>query len=169
MRERHWPIYLRGNTGAGKTCLAAVAFRGVAAQQAERDEPVWPRWCDFVTFCERLVQIRTSYHRAITIEHETAGTYECNELGWWRRWSTEGLVVIDEIGSRMATDVRYEALWKLLECRRGKPTLVTGNLDERGIQAAFDDRILSRLCNGVWIRLADKDRRVAGFAKREKR
>lgn len=102
----------------------------------------------------------------ILIVHEDGRQYHADEKSWWRRWQTKRLVVVDEIGLKTATQNALEAMWQLLECRRGLPTIFTGNLTEAGIRGAFDDRVLSRLLAGTWIEVKGRDRRVAGAAER---
>lgn len=76
------------------------------------------------------------------------------------------MVVVDEIGIRAANDVKIEAMWQLLESRRGLPTILTGNLSEKQIAQTFDDRILSRILMGTWIEIRGDDRRVTGHGER---
>lgn len=164
-RGREWPIYLTGETGTGKTSAAACVFRSAMAKdchEAETDQQ-WPRWIAWPEFCGRLNAARID---GILVVNEDGRRYEADERGWWRRWSTRRVVVVDEIGIKTATQNALEAMWQLLEIRRGLPTIFTGNLDEAGIRRTFDDRVLSRLLAGTWIEVRGKDRRVSGAADR---
>lgn len=163
--EHAWPVYLTGPTGTGKTSLAAYCFRGTIghwAEQCQVDQQ-WPRWVVWPEFCAGLMSARIN---GMTIEHEDGRTYHADEKAWWRRWSTRRTVVVDEIGIRAASNVKIEAMWQLLECRRGLPTILTGNLGEKEIRNTFDDRILSRILQGTWIEIKGDDRRVTGHGSR---
>lgn len=162
--QGEWPIYLFGLTGIGKTCAAAAVFRSWLARSCRKNPPTFPLWTTFPEFCDRLAQIRKN--GSIMVEHPSGQWWECCETDWWKRWARTDLCVIDEIGTRSDNDVRAEALWRLLDQRAGLPTIYTGNLDEAGIVQVFDERILSRLCNGTMIELVGGDRRLAGAAKR---
>lgn len=167
-RKRQWPIYLTGPTGTGKSSAAAFCFRRVlesVADEATQDNH-WPRFIAWPEFCSRLIAARMG---GITIHNEDGQTYAADERSWWRRWSTRRLVVIDEIGLRTANEVRQEAMWQLLETRRGLPTILTGNLDAEALRTTFDDRVLSRLVAGTWIDVIGKDQRVIGAGKRRVR
>lgn len=160
-----WPVYLTGPTGTGKTSLAAYCFRGSIerhASKAESDQQ-WPRWSVWPEFCNRLNALRMD---AITIQHEDGRTYTADEPAWWRRWSTRRTVVIDEIGLATKSDAQIKAMWQLLECRRGLPTILTGNLTQQQISETFDDRILSRILSGTWLEIRGDDRRVTGHGER---
>lgn len=119
----------------------------------------WPRYITWPEFCSRLIATRAD---GITIHNEDGRAYQADEPAWWRRWSTKRLVVVDEIGLRIATDVQREAMWNLLEHRRQLPTILTGNLDEEGLRTAFDDRVLSRVLAGTWISVGGRDQRLVG-------
>jgi DNA replication protein DnaC len=100
------------------------------------------------------------------------GDFELFESALWRQLTEPRLLVLDEIGTRTANEVRLEAMLQLLETRRGLPTIVTGNIDDKGIagrDGAFDARVLSRLTAGTWIHLVGSDRRADGFGKRSHR
>lgn len=164
-RKRAWPIYLTGPTGTGKSSAAACCFRRAIATDCEAasNDNQWPRYITWPVFCSRLITARVD---GITIQNEDGRTYQADEAAWWRRWSTKRLVVIDEIGLRTANEVRHEAMWQLLEHRRGLPTIVTGNLDAEGLTNTFDDRVLSRLLAGTWIRVGGVDQRLIGVENR---
>ncbi len=163
--RREWPVYLTGPTGTGKSSLAAYCFRGTLwhhSAAAEVDQQ-WPRWCVWPEFCSRLNAVRLE---PVTIQHEDGRTYTADEAAWWRRWSTQRTVVVDEIGLATKSDAQIKAMWQLLECRRGLATILTGNLDQKQIAATFDDRVLSRILQGTWIEVRGDDRRVTGCGER---
>lgn len=86
---------------------------------------------------------------------------------FWTRLRDQGLVVIDEIGTREATAHRYDTFRDLLEIRKGKPLIVTGNLKPTGpLAQVYDDRIQSRIAAGVLMEVKGNDRRMDGLAGR---
>ncbi len=132
---------------------------------AKTQEFPWPIWTSWPEFCDQLCRIRQHGHVMITVPD--GREYECSERSWWAsRWATKTLVVVDEIGTRTANDVRLEAMWRLMEARQGLPTIFTGNLSASELAATFDERIVSRLSAGTWIEVTGKDRRAEGFGRR---
>lgn len=106
-------------------------------------------------------------HGHVLVPEVDGLSYEIGDHGWWRvRCARRSLMVVDEIGTRVANDVRLEAMWQLLEARQGLPTVYTGNLDAKGLQSVYDERIVSRLAAGTWIELVGPDRRAEGFGGR---
>lgn len=93
---------------------------------------------------------------------------EMSLSGFWRRLQNVGLVVIDEIGTREATAHRYDAFRDVLEIRKGKPLILTGNLDPKTSKIAevYDERIQSRIAAGVLLEVKGTDKRLVGLAKR---
>lgn len=87
--------------------------------------------------------------------------YEVFPQQYWSKWSNAPLVVLDEIGAReKVSDTLYEAVWQLLESRKGrKPLIVISNLSPERLLSAFDDRIASRCCEGTVLKLSG-DRRL---------
>jgi hypothetical protein len=150
-------------TGTGKTCAAAVVYRKWLKRC---DGRTWPRWAAWPAFAEWAYRVSTG--KTLHIEHEAGQLVELDERAFWTRWSTPELVVIDEIGLQ-STKAHVEVMWRLLEERQGKPTIFTGNLDEDAVVQTYDDRIFSRLRNGMWIEVVGLDRRVSGSGKRNRR
>jgi DNA replication protein DnaC len=54
-------------------------------------------------------------------------------------------LVLDEVGAEKGNDAFREAVIELLNARLGKWTVITTNLSEREIEAAFTARVTSRL------------------------
>ncbi len=63
------------------------------------------------------------------------------------KYFSADLLILDDLGTEMMTQFSVSCLYNLLSTRlnRGKSTVVSTNLDERGIRDAYDDRITSRL------------------------
>lgn len=74
--------------------------------------------------------------------------------------------MLDEIGTREASGHRFDALLNLLEIRKGRPLILTGNLPVKEITKVYDDRILSRIFAGTLIEFTGNDRRFEGSVDR---
>lgn len=94
---------------------------------------------------------------------------ELSQNGFWQRIERLGLLVIDEIGTRDATAHRYDAFLQILDRRKGKPLILTGNLDPvKSMADVYDQRIQSRIAAGVLLEVRGNDRRMDGIVKRIK-
>ena len=91
---------------------------------------------------------------------------EYTEAGWWKHLEQVGLVILDEIGSGTGNEWRNEIMLKLLEIRKNKPLILTGNLDPKELLERFDARIQSRIVAGALVELTGKDHRVTGIESR---
>lgn len=150
-----FPILLHGAVGRGKSFLAATIFvrwSGTASMM---------RYSDFVSDA-----IKASREGSIGRYGANGAFCEHTEAGWWRHLQEVGLVVLDEIGSGTSHEWRNEILWKLLEVRRGKPLLMTGNLDPKELAQRFDVRIQSRIIAGTLFELGGTDQRLDGLKSR---
>ncbi len=123
----------------------------------------WPRWIVWSDFFSGLMRIRTKGPMAII--NEDGFHYECDENAWWRRFSSSRTLVVDEIGTKVG-DGALEAMRKLIDVRKNKSTIFTGNLDRQQLSKVYDDRVTSRIIEGTWIEVRGNDRRVTGFGDR---
>lgn len=169
--KRLFPIYLHGKTGTGKSCAASVAVRGwwesECRRAAERDREPWPpKWWDWSDLCDMLVRIRCSPTKSVTQVRPDGLSYEMFEGNLVRNLTDTKLLVIDDVGTSGDTDLRVNLMRHIIDGRQGKPTIITGNVDIRGLAELFDDRIVSRMSRGQWIKFEGVDRRAEGFGKR---
>lgn len=70
------------------------------------------------------------------------------------------LIVLDDVGARDMTGPQLDALLFLLNMRKSKPMIITGNLSPEKLEATMDDRIVSRVCSGVLIEVVGEDQRI---------
>lgn len=148
LRGRRWPIYLHGNVGVGKTCLAALAYASSAHGG---------RFYAASEFISLLMTIRREGKTVLP-----GAAYEVGEKGFWQSWvDSPGFLVIDDIGIREPSDAQREAMFQLVDRRGMKPTVYTSNLGAGDLSLLFqDDRIVSRLLRGTVLRLDGPDRRM---------
>lgn len=143
-----WPFYLFGPVGRGKSFLAALVYvrwRGSAKML---------RYVDLISN-----SLTVSKYGELSNYTADGRLIEFSEAGWWKHLADVGLLVVDEIGSGMSHEWRAEILWKLLETRKGKPLILTGNLSLDQVRHQFDDRIQSRLLEGTLIEFEGRDLR----------
>ena len=157
-RNRTWPLCLWGSTGVGKTCAAAVAY------SLWRPSAGWHTLADV---CEFLKGFQTAPMQLLRLNRQSS--VELSQNGFWQRIERLGLLVIDEIGTRDATAHRYDAFLQILDRRKGKPLILTGNLDPvKSMADVYDQRIQSRIAAGVLLEVRGNDRRMDGIVKRIK-
>lgn len=163
--EIHWPLFLEGKPGTGKSS-AVLAFADWIAYSA------YFQFCDLI---HAFRQIATKGETLVTrwiqrgdwsdndqpgkiawsIEKDTMGEDE-----FLKYLSSVDLLVIDDLGTRgTASDFVYDSLLTTMNLRAEKPLIVTSNLDLQGIADTFDERIVSRLYPGTRFVLKGPDRR----------
>lgn len=129
-----FPIYLSGLTGTGKSSIASLIY-------LSSRYPIWRRADDLML---TLATGRTSPE----IRQEWHKIRECSCL------------FLDDIFFREYTAPMQQALFDIMEFRRGKPIVMTSNIQVTGIaRAGIDDRISSRIRAGLEIILDFGDRR----------
>ncbi len=155
-RSGKWPLCLWGSAGVGKTCAAAVAYS------------MWrpsAGWHSLAELCDFLRGFQNSPMQLLRISRHTSVELSLN--GFWQRLEKLGLVVIDEIGTRDATAHRYDAFLQVLERRKGKPLILTGNLNPvTTLAQVYDERIQSRIVAGTLVEVRGGDQRLDGLADR---
>lgn len=149
-----WPIYLFGNVGVGKTCVAAHFYR-------EFDGSA--KWMRFTQFCDRSAQLLRDGEATFW---EGDQCYQYSRENWWESIGREGIYVIDDVGVGERDVIRTEALWNLLEARTRKPLILTSNLHPDKLHDQYDQRIVSRIYAGTRIFLNGPDQRAAGNEER---
>lgn len=134
-----WPWYLHGPAGGGKTSAAAVVYR--------HWPDGWALFWDCGRVCRDLVAARV----------------EGREGPLKNTLRDADLIVLDDIATREPTGPQLDALLAILNWRGAKPLITTGNAaPEELANILHDDRVVSRLCAGVIIEVAGKDRRLQG-------
>lgn len=149
-----WPVYAWGPTGTGKTCFAAVAYTMF---------PQSALWFSLTRLCEDLVRFNTN--STITI-YSGETPVEVTKGQYWGRLERTGLLIVDEIGTRESSGHRFDVLLMLLETRKGRPLVLTGNIPPSQLVTVYDERVLSRVCEGSLIEFTGEDQRMKGVAER---
>lgn len=140
-----WPIYLHGETGAGKSyagmLLCDWAGRGIYTTLPE--------------LCALLIEAQNERL------HDHLG-YRRTQSALWKEWTYANIAVLDEIGVRSnVSDFARETIWRAMETRMRErlPLMVISNLELAEIDQLYDARIASRLAEGTVIHTTG-DRRV---------
>lgn len=119
------------------------------------------RYCDFISDA-----MRAAKDGHLSGYNKTGVWFEITESAWWNRLRDARVLIVDEIGSGTGNDWRNEILWKLLEIRKHRPLICTGNLTPKEIGEQFDKRIQSRFLEGSFIELRGTDMRRDGLESR---
>lgn len=143
-----WPLFLWGNGGTGKTCLAFLIWRNKGGY-----------WLDASSAIRGITEAwgkGTGPFLGIAPWPWRDGTYMLE------RFEAAPFVALDDLGVRKPTDPQYEALYEMCKRRDGRPMVVTCNAGPNELVKIYDDRILSRLTRGTVIEFSGKDRRIGG-------
>lgn len=131
-REAVWPLYIYGNPGSGKTCIAALIY------EAFTRRPMWSRADDF------LLEYVDRGDGRKALQAKVDGT-PC--------------LFLDDLGVRPPTPPMLQAIFDVLEMRKGRPVVIVSNHDLRKLSEIYDERIVSRLSAGTVLEIRGADRR----------
>lgn len=150
------PLYLHGAVGLGKSFAAALVY-----SMWQGPSVTFIPYCDLIS-----LSIRAEKEGSISRVIAEGDTVDMTAAQWWKWLAEVGLLIVDEIGTGMSHEWRTEMLWKVLEVRKKRPLILTGNLPIGGIQEQFGDRIRSRISEGTLIELVGQDQRIEGIRDR---
>jgi DNA replication protein DnaC len=154
--ERMTPIYLFGSVGLGKSFAAAMVYANWHGPSVT-----------FLAYADLInLSIRAERDGAVSRTLQSGQAVDMTAGQWWKWLTDVGLLIVDEIGTGMSHEWRREMLWKVLEFRKGRPLLLTGNLSPGGLLDQFDARIQSRILAGAVIELVGSDKRLTGLKQR---
>ena len=66
---------------------------------------------------------------------------------------------LDDLGVRPPTPPMLQAIFDVLEMRKGRPVVIVSNHDLRKLSEIYDERIVSRLSAGTVLEIRGQDRR----------
>lgn len=152
-----WPLYLWGPTGVGKSYAAANVF--VLWQGVEYAA----KWVSYLNLTDTAIGLK----KHGTLERWRLGrTVTITEASFWRTIQDVELLVIDEIALGKSHDWRTEIMWDVLEARKNRPLILTGNVPPSELIEVFDERIQSRILAGSLFGMTGEDKRLVGLADR---
>lgn len=132
--------------------MAYTVFQGSAK---------WLRYVDFSNDAKSL-----QIHQEIVRYNQAGVCCEITLASYWRTLETIGLLVVDEIGIGDAAKWKTELFWKLLEVRKHRPLILTGNVKPIALLDQFDKAVRSRIMEGQMIEFTDVDKRSDGVENR---
>jgi hypothetical protein len=145
--EPRWPLVIWGAVGCGKSCAALCLADRVPGA-----------YC--LTLRELVDLIMES--RAGKLWRDAGpgeGMIRVSEWAIWRQLDRAPLVILDELGTRKAGDLEYEALKRTLDKREGRPMVCVSNHAPADLARLFDARISDRLEGGTVIEYPGGSRR----------
>ena len=142
--DKPWPLVLLGPAGTGKTCAALAVTDGVLCARI---------YCAVQELVDGLV----------VMQQERGGfMWFRNDFDFWREWDQAALTVLDELGTRQASDFHYATAKRAIDRREGKPSIVISNSPLADLATLYDERIASRLSAGTVLEFSGEDLRLAG-------
>lgn len=131
---RIFNLIMAGNCGAGKTHLAYSIGKYL---QAHDEEVI------FITMSELLRKIKSTFNKDSDLTEDAIIS----------RLIQIPYLIIDDLGAELgaldgterATRFVNSTLFSLLDGRQGKPLIITTNLTGKKIEAAYDERSVSRM------------------------
>lgn len=150
VRDKHYPLYLYGAPGRGKSFAMAALYVLWSAQ---------PAWFDLASYLRKIMRCRSS-EGTITEMRANGESVQVSEASLVGKFAGASLACVDDIGLRSPSDAVYDALYELVCSRRGKPTCYTGNLPPEELHQVYDGRIASRIASGTVIEVTGGDLRL---------
>ncbi len=135
--EGKWPQYWFGPTGRGKTFAAALIYAD------------WSGWACFWPAAKIVGDIQDAQ-------------FNKNVQPIINTVESASLIVVDDIVDRNMTDARCAALCDLINWRKGKPLILTGNFNPDELTKCVpSDRLVSRILSGKALAFQGPDMRLA--------
>jgi DNA replication protein DnaC len=131
--RKSWPLYIHGRPGVGKTSVAALIYSAWTMQ------PLWLR--------------------ADTTLREIAFSNNEDVRAWRKRIKQAPCVFLDDLGVQAPNPQMLVALFDLLEDRKNRPLIITGNHNLQSLLQIYEPRIVSRLSAGATLWLDGNDQR----------
>ena len=153
LAENVWPVYFYGESGRGKSFMAALIYAewpNVIRQDIGTID--YDREPKFLKSSDVLGEIADARFR-------NNGVRKLRDM-----IQMASLVVLDDIADRAATDARRAALYDVLEWRKVQPMILTGNFGpDELLDILKDDRIVDRIQAGRQIKFSGPSMRLSGL------
>ena len=144
-----YPLFLYGGVGSGKTSAMSLAHA------------CWPThsyWYRLEEFVTDITTCRQSKNKSVTKTYNGM-PFDRTESMLWKFAASPNLWCIDDFGTRTVSAAGFEIVFRLLNERKDKPTIITSNLSPEQLAELHDERIASRLRAGTVIEVTAPDRR----------
>ena len=138
-------VVLAGSPGTGKTYSGICTIERYIATGGR--SPYFIRYPDL-------------YQRWLKLTQEGG-----QPLGLLETLQTQGLLLIDDFGSRKPSEAFGDFIFLLIDKRKSSRygTIITTNLSSKEIEVNFGSALLSRLVSGKCFKFVGKDRRISKF------
>lgn len=140
--ELPWPLLIHGQTGSGKTYAALCLIDAYGG------------WFETAGGLTAMLISAAQGHL------QWGGGHSRTAEEVWQDWKRAQIVVLDELGTRKASDFTCDIVRQAIDTRDGKPAVFIANDTLVDLAAAYDDRVASRLAAGTVFELTG-DRRLA--------
>ncbi|OWY70534.1 hypothetical protein B7486_13005 [cyanobacterium TDX16] len=140
-----WPLYVWGSVGVGKSKFGLVANDWYAGRLA-----------DFSSLTDEFKAVRCG----TMLDPFKVGEVFMSESVWLERIESYRLLIVDEIGTRDASEHARETVTRILNARECSPLVLISNMGPVEIAKIFDERVSSRFCAGTVVRVDGEDRRL---------
>lgn len=165
-------VVIFGRTGTGKTMIAnAIAINHYLAK--ERSLPSECSSYNQQDFYDYTCQLITSFDIGARARAHW-GNYQVSEYDYLQDLAANELLIIDDLGAGDGHDKDRERIAQIIALRyKRAPTIITTNMDIRGLQQFLGDRAWDRLqenllvvpCDWDSYRAKNSDIKIAGAAK----
>jgi len=165
-------VVIFGRTGTGKTMIAnAIAVNHYLAK--ERSIPSECSSYNQQDFYDYTCQLITSFDIGARARAHW-GNYQVSEYDYLQDLAANELLIIDDLGAGDGHDKDRERIAQIIALRyKRAPTIITTNMDIRGLQQFLGDRAWDRLqenllvvpCDWDSYRAKNSDIKIAGVAK----
>lgn len=148
MADRGHSITFTGPCGVGKTHLAICLMRRIWIKLFNADRDNLPAYKSYSDLLNNIKQAWTGNPQ--------------DEYRWINKLSTVPLLVLDDVGVGNHTDWSRSIIYQVVDKRYRdcRQTIITTNLSIAKFAEVVDDRIASRLCDGIAVEMSGKDWRV---------
>jgi hypothetical protein len=157
IKQRVRSILISGRAGIGKTYALAAVFR--AMWNWHPPEVAWYR-------LETIIELMAQCQKSSTGNFVVTGKNGASALHYTRanlvkKWATPRTLFVDDLGTSSLNEFTFPMAFDLFQSRLENTTIYSTNKSIEELTRMYDDRIASRLVDGICITMDGDDRRLA--------
>ena len=162
VRENVWPMYFYGETGRGKTAMAALVYAEWPHVVSTWQTGALDRKGNPEMFSTVQTECEPVFWTAADVIQDVIDARFQNRTAKLRKQCKEcGLIVIDEISVLTETAARRSALIDVIDWRENRPLILTGNFAPEALKDIVDNRIIDRILQGRQIKFTGPSLRLS--------